>query len=147
MCTVRLCSLGITMFQFRLPLVTWNDLLLSLGSSLESLVYRDIQGWVSKSVKKTLKAVAMQPRGSVPCCNLPGDPVFLNRDIVTLKSQDESWHCTFKSRKEKTFNTKISHPSNSCICLCFPVSHASPLIVLPCEMFTRHPIHHSLLTV
>lgn len=66
----------------------------------ESLVYWDVQCWVSRSIRMTLKAVAVQLRAPAPCCNLPGDPIFLNQDILTLKSQDESWHCTFTSREK-----------------------------------------------
>lgn len=56
--------------------------------------------------------------------------------LCKQKSQEVSWHCTFKSRKyiyKKTFNTKISFHNTSCISLCFPVSYAPPLIVFPCE--------------
>lgn len=59
--------------------------------------------------------------------------------ICKQKSQEASWHCTFKSkekkrkRKKKCFNTKISLHNTSSNSLCFPVSHAPPLIVLPCE--------------
>lgn len=100
LCTDRLRVLDITMlFQFRVSVVTRNDLLFyPLGSSLESLVYRNKQGWVSKSVRMTLKAVAMQPRESAPCCDLPGDPVFL-----ALQAKITGSELTLHLQKQKIY--------------------------------------------
>lgn len=98
--------------------------------SLSLLECVDIQGWVSKSIRMTLKRVTMQLRESVPCCDRLTQSFWLCKQ----KSQEVSWHCTFKSRRKKnTSNTKISLHNTSCICLHFPVSYAPPLIEFPCE--------------
>lgn len=140
LCTVRRRSSDTAMLLFSLPLATCDDLLSSRRSPLESLVYK-VE--FPKASQKTLKAVAMQPW---ECC------LSVTHRVTPAFWAGTRWLGNHRTgadtaEREKPFNTKISRPNTSWFCPRFPVSHAPPLIVLPCEMFTLHPIHHSLLTV
>lgn len=133
-CTDRLLGLDIiVLFQFRVSLVTWNYLLFyPLGSSLESFVYRDVQGWVSKSVRMALKSSRYATEGL--CALLwPTEWPSLSGSV---SKNHRKWADTAPSKgrkKKKNFNTKISLHNTSRISLCFLVSYAPPLIPFPCE--------------
>lgn len=112
------------LFQFRVPLVTWNYL----------LFYPSCHHWrvLFTGIHKVEFPKASEWHWKQSPCNRGNLCLAVTYQVTQpfwlckQKSQEVSWHCTFKSRKKKTFNTKI-------ICLCFPVPYAPPLIVFPCE--------------
>lgn len=78
-CTDGRLDLDTAMFQFKIPLVTFNDFpffLIPRVITGESRL-QGVNKVCPKSLRTTLKAVAMRPRESVPRCDLAGDPVFL----------------------------------------------------------------------
>lgn len=63
-------------FQFGVTWVTWNDLVLFF-SPWAIIAQSCLQGWVSKKCQHDIENSRHAIMKSVPCCDLPGDPVFL----------------------------------------------------------------------
>ena len=117
----------------------WVIYLLSLRLSLESLVFRDTNSWVVEFPK------ASQWHWRQSLCN-QGDLWFWLRAYRARKTRSKprlsspvsrnrtKWADIAPSKAEKKpVNTNILLLNASCICLCFPVSYALPLIAFPCE--------------
>lgn len=131
LCADRLRGLGITvLFQFRVPLVTWNYLLFYPSGHHWRVLFTGIHKVEFPKASVWHWKQSLCNRGNL--CLAVTYQVTQSFWLCKQKSQEVSWHCTFKSRK-KTFNIKISLHNTSCICLHFPVSYAPPLIVFPCE--------------
>lgn len=128
--TDRLAALDITMlFQFGVPLVRLNYLLFDPSGHHWRVLFTGIHRVEFPKASEWHWKQSLRNQGNL--C-LAVTLVTQSFWLCKQKLQEVSWHCTFKSRK-KTLNTKISVHNTSCICLCFSVSYAPPLIVFPCE--------------
>lgn len=125
LCTERLRGLDITMlFQFRVPLVTWNDLLFYPSGHHWRVLFTGIYKVEFPKASEWHWKQSLCNRGNL--CLAVTYQVTQSFWLCKQNLQEVSWHCTFKKQKKKPSTQKspsTTPPAFVCASSCHMLHH------------------------